>query len=109
MMMCSSTEMPRSSPALLQPVRDVFVLRRGRRVPARVVVRHDDRNGIVQYGGREDVAGMHHRGVDRPNRYNLFMYQLVPRIEIQPHEMLLALCFDVLELLYRLRGLLYER
>ena len=37
------------------------------------------------------------------------MYELVPRIEIQPHEMLFTLCFDVLQLFDGLRGFLYER
>ena len=74
-----------------------------------MIVCHNHRGGIVHDRGGEDVAGMYYRGVGRPYRYYLLVYQLVPRIEIQGHEMLFALCFDVLQLLYRLRGFLYER
>ena len=87
---------PEQSPRLFQPVRYLSILRRWRRVPARVIVSDDNRGCIVQYRGREDVAGMHDRGVDRPYRYYLLVYQLVPRIEIQAHEMLFARRFDVL-------------
>ena len=84
------------SPCLLQSVRHVPILRRWRRVPARVIVGDDDRDSIVHDRGREDVAGMDDRGVGRPDRYNLLVQQLAPRIEIQADEMLLALGFDVL-------------
>jgi hypothetical protein len=72
-------------------------------------MRDNDRGGIVQYRGCEDVTGMHYRGVGRPYRYYLLVYQLMPSIEIQAHEMLFALRFDLLELLDCLRGFLYER
>jgi len=73
-----------------------------------VIVRDDDRDGVAQYRGREDIAGMDHRGVDRPYRYNFLVYELVPRIEIQAYEMFFALCLDVLQLLYRLLGMFDE-
>ena len=74
------------SPCLLQPVRYLSVLRRWRRVAAWVVVSDNNSGGIVQYRGRGDVAGMDYRGVDRPYRYYLFVYQFVPRIEILHRE-----------------------
>ena len=83
-------------PALLQPVRDLSIFRRWRRVPARVIVSDNNRGGIVHYRGCEDVAGMHDRGVGRSYRYDFLVYQLVPRIEVQRYEMLFTVCFDVL-------------
>ena len=64
--------------------------------PARVIVRDDNRGGIVEERGREDVAGMDYRGVGRPYRYYLLVQQLVPRVEIERYEMLFTLRFDVL-------------
>jgi hypothetical protein len=39
----------------------------------------------------------------------LLVYQLMPRIEIQPHEMLFTRCFDVLQLFDGLHRSLYVR
>ena len=58
---------PEESPGLLQPVRDVSILRRWRRVSAWVIVRDNNRGGIMHDCGREDVAGMNYRGVGRAN------------------------------------------
>ncbi len=52
---------------------------------------------------------MNYRCVGRPYRYQLLVYQLVPSVEIESDEVLFTRCFDVLELLDGLRGLLYER
>jgi len=50
---------PEQFSRLLQPVRYLSILRGRCRVPARVVVRDDDRDGVVHYRGGEDVAGMY--------------------------------------------------
>ena len=52
---------------------------------------------------------MDDRGVDRADRYQLLVYQFVPRIEIQPDKVLFTRRFDVLQLFDGLGCVLDER
>jgi hypothetical protein len=84
----SRSAIPRKVPGLGDASRDFAILGTRARIPARMIMRENERRRSREYGRLKDLARMHERLVRCADGHHLVRDQLMPRVEVDREEVL---------------------